>query len=250
MRIFRILLFKELKAYFLSPFGWLILTFAAFMQGLVLTATLKAFADEAQPENLVFLTFGSTLFWFYFLVLFPVLTMRLFSEETRSGTLEGLLTAPVRTWQVVLSKFTAAYLTFVILWIPAFVHFYLFKVLTDFPPPFSNGEVGGAMIAVTLMGLLFTSYGCLASALTSSQIIAGLVCLGILMIHFFLGAVTNIFGDTIAAAPFFDFVSSQNHLRDFTRGIVDTRPIVYYLSTTAFFLVLTYHLLDFRRWKP
>ena len=106
------------------------------------------------------------------------------------------------------------------------------------------------MIAIALMGLLFTACGCLASALTSSQIIAGLVCLGLLLVHFFLGAVTNIFGDTIPAAPLFEFVSSQNHLRDLTRGLVDTRPIAYYLSTTAFFLFLTYHLLDFRRWKP
>lgn len=250
MRIFRILFFKELKAYFLSPFGWLILTFAALMQGLVLTATLKAFADEAQPENLVFLTFTSPFFWIYFLFLFPVLTMRLFSEENRSGTLEGLLTAPVRTWQVVFSKFAASYLTFLTLWVPGLIHFYLFTALTDVPPPFSNGELFGGMIGIMLMGSLFTAFGCLASALTSSQIIAGVVCVAILLIHFLLGMVTTFFGDQIAAAPFFDFVSSQNHLRDFTRGIVDTRPIVYYLSTTAFFLVLTYHLLDFRRWKP
>jgi len=250
MRIFRILFFKELKAYFFSPFGWLILTFAALMQGLVLTATLKAFADEAQPENLVFLTFNSPFFWIYFLFLFPVLTMRLFSEENRSGTLEGLLTAPVRTWQVVLSKFSAAYVTFLILWIPAMVHFYLFTSLTDVPPPFSNGELTGAMAAIALMGALFTAFGCLASALTSSQIIAGVVCVAILLIHFLLGLVTTFFGDQIAAAPFFEFVSSQNHLSDFTRGLIDSRPIVYYLSTTSFFLFLTYHLLDYRRWKP
>ena len=82
------------------------------MQGLILSTALKGFSDEAQSESLVFLNFNSPLFWFYFLFLFPVLTMRLFSEETRSGTLEGLLTAPVRTWQVVVSKFAAAYTAF------------------------------------------------------------------------------------------------------------------------------------------
>ena len=250
MRIFRILFFKELKTYFFSPFGWLILTFAALMQGLVLTASLKAFADEPQPENLVFISFNSPFFWIYFLFLFPVLTMRLFSEENRSGTLEGLLTAPVQTWQVVLSKFSAAYVTFLILWIPATIHFYLFTVITDVPPPYTNGELGGALIVVALMGALFTAFGCLSSALTSSQIIAGVVCVAILLVHFLLGLVTTFFGDQIAAAPFFEFVSSQNHLRDFARGLVDTRPIAYYISTTAFFVFLTYHLLDFRRWKP
>jgi len=250
MRIFRILFFKELKTYFLTPFGWLVLAFAALMQGLILSTTLKAFADEAQGESLVFLNFNSPFFWFYFLFLFPVLTMRLFSEETRSGTLEGLLTAPVRTWQVVLSKFFAAYTAFTFLWIPALIHFKLFTILTDVPPPFAGGEVAGAMIAIMLMGALFTAIGCLASALTSSQIIAGIVCVSILFILFLLGLVTTFFGSQIPAAPVFDFVSSQNHLRDFAGGLVDSRPIIYYLSTSAFVLFLTYHLLDYRRWKP
>ncbi len=250
MRIFRILYFKELKTYFLTPFGWLIMAFAALMQGLILSTTLEAFENQAQSESLVHLNFTSPFFWFYFLFLFPVLTMRLFSEENRSGTLEGLLTAPVRTWQVVLSKFFAAYTAFALLWIPAIVHFKLFTTITDVPPPFVNGELYGAMTIIMLMGALFTAFGCLASALTSSQIIAGVVCVGILFVHFLLGLVTTFFGDTIAAAPLFDFLSSQNHLRDFSRGLIDTRPLAYYISAAAFVLFLTHHLLDYRRWKP
>jgi ABC-2 type transport system permease protein len=100
------------------------------------------------------------------------------------------------------------------------------------------------------MGMLFTAFGCLASALTSSQIIAGVVCTAILIFHIFLGFIPLLFGDQIPAAPFFEFISSQNHLREFSRGLIDTRTIVFYLSTSAFFLFLTFHLLDFRRWKP
>ena len=250
MRIFRILYFKELKTYFLTPFGWLILAFAALMQGLILSTTLEAFENQAQTESLVHLNFTSPFFWFYFLFLFPVLTMRLFSEENRSGTLEGLLTAPVKTWQVVLSKFFAAYTAFALLWIPAIVHFKLFTTLTDIPPPFANGELYGAIIIIMLMGALFTAFGCLASALTSSQIIAGVICVGILFVHFLLGLVTSFFGGQITAAPLFDFVSSQNHLQDFSRGLIDSRPFAYYLSLTVFVLYLTLHLLNYRRWKP
>jgi len=250
MRIFRILYFKELKSYFLSPFGWLILCFAALMQGFALTATFKQFSDNAIPESLVFVTFTSPIFGIYFLFLFPVLTMRLFSEENRSGTIEGLLTAPVRTWQVILSKFSAAYTTFLSLWIVAVVHFYLFTVVTDVPPPFTNGELVGAITVIALMGMLFTAFGCLASALTSSQIIAGVVCTAILIFHIFLGFIPLLFGDQIPAAPFFEFISSQNHLREFSRGLIDTRTVIFYLSTSVFFLFLTFHLLDFRRWKP
>ena len=250
MRIFRILYFKELKSYFLNPFGWLILCFAAIMQGFALTATFKQFSDNAMSESLVFATFTSPIFGIYFLFLFPVLTMRLFSEENRSGTIEGLLTAPVRTWQVILSKFGAAYTTFLSLWIAAALHFYLFTVITDVPPPFSKGELLGAFLIIALMGMLFTTFGCLASALTSSQIIAGVVCTSILIFHVFLGFIPQFFGDQIPAAAFFNFISSPIHLTDFTRGLIDSRTLVFYLSTSAFFLLLTYHLLAFRRWKP
>ncbi|MCH1510007.1 MAG: ABC transporter permease [Akkermansiaceae bacterium] len=250
MRTFRILFFKELKSYFLTPFGWLIMAFAALMQGLSLSTTLKEYSESAMSENLVFAAFQSPIFWFYFLFLFPVLTMRLFSEENRSGTLEGLLTAPVKTWQVVLSKYFAAYLTFILLWIPALIHFRLFAMLNDIPPPFNNGELYGALSIVILMGSLFTAMGCLASCMTSSQIIAGIVCVGILFVHFLLGLIPYFFGDQIAAAPLFHFISSQEHLRSFSRGLFDTRPFVYYLTASGFFIFLTYHLLDYRRWKP
>ena len=250
MRIFRILYFKELKSYFLSPFGWLILCFAALMQGFALTATFKQFSDKAMADSLVSVVFNSPIFNIYFLFLFPVLTMRLFSEENRSGTIEGLLTAPVRTWQVVLSKFTAAYTTFLTLWIAAGIHFYLFTALTDVPPPFNNGELIGAFLIIALMGLLFVAYGCLSSALTSSQIIAGVVCTFILIFHMFLGSIPRFFGDQIPAASFFNFISSPLHLINFTRGLINTGTIAFYISTAFFFLFLTFHTLDFRRWKP
>ncbi len=111
-------------------------------------------------------------------------------------------------------------------------------------------QLTSLILAFLLMGALFTAFGCLASVMTSSQIIAGVVCVGILLVHFLLGLVTTFFGDQIAAAPVFDFVSSQEHLRAFSRGLLDSRPFAYYLSTTAFILLLTHHLLDYRRWKP
>jgi ABC-2 type transport system permease protein len=250
MRTFRILFFKELKSYFLSPFGWLICGFAALMQALSLSTTMKGFLDSPRSESLVFATFQAPTFWFYFLFLFPVLTMRLFSEESRAGTLEGLLTAPVKTWHVVLSKYFASYVTYLILWIPAFFHFKLFTIITDVPPPFSSGELVGVFSILALMGALFIAFGCLASCLTSSQIIAGVVCVGILFVHFLLGLITFFYGDQIDAAPFFSFISSREHLATFSRGLIDTRPFVYYLTATSFTLFITHHLLDYRRWKP
>jgi ABC-2 type transport system permease protein len=99
------------------------------------------------------------------------------------------------------------------------------------------------------MGAAFTAIGCLASALTSSQIIAGLITVGLLVIQYFLGFVTIIWGESFTGAPLFHYISSQQHLHYFASGLMDTRPVVYFLSVAVFVLFLTYQVVDYRRWK-
>lgn len=240
---------KELKGYFLSPFGWIVLTFATVMQGWSLSTAMTALSKAPQLESLVYITFHTPNFWFYFLFLFPLITMRLFAEEERSGTLETMLTAPVSTWQVVLSKYTAAFTFYAILWIPTLIHFQLFKALTDIPAPFNNGSLIGVLAVLLLIGAFYIAIGCLSSALTSSQIIAGIITCGLLLIHFILGYLTLFSGDAFAAAPLLQYLSSQQHLETFSKGLLDTRPVVYYLTMAAFTLILTLKVVDFRRWR-
>lgn len=249
MRLFRILTTKELKTFFLTPFGWVILAFVTVMQGVSLSTAMKGFRDSPIKDSLVYVTFHTPLFWFYFLFIFPLITMRLFAEEERSGTLETLLTAPVRTWQVVLSKYTAAMIFYTLLWVPALIQFRMFVWLTDLPPAWSPGAMLGLLAILMLMGAAFTAVGCLASALTSSQIIAGLITIGLLVIQYFLGFVTIIWGESFVGANFFHYISSQRHLHYFASGLLDTRPLVYFLSVAVFVLFLTYQLVDYRRWK-
>lgn len=249
MRVFRILLMKELKGFFLTPFGWVVLAFVTVMQGVSLSTAMKGFRDTPVKDSLVYVTFHTPVFWFYFLFIFPLITMRLFAEEERSGTLETLLTAPVRTWQVVLSKYGAAMVFYALLWIPAFVQFKLFEWTTELPPAWTPGAMLGAFAILMLMGAAFTAIGCLASALTSSQIIAGILTIGILVILYFMGFVTVIWGESFAGAPLFHYISSQQHLHYFTSGLIDTRPFVWHLSVALFVLALTYQVVDFRRWK-
>ena len=249
MRLLRILTFKELKGYFLTPFGWIVLAFVSVMQGLSLSTAMKGFRDTPVKDSLVYVTFHTPMFWFYFLFIFPLITMRLFAEEQRSGTLETLLTAPVRTWHVVLSKYAAAMIFYTVLWLPALVQFKMFVWATQLPPAWTPGALIGAFAAVMLMGAAFTAVGCLASAITSSQIIAGLLTIGLLVIQYFLGFVTVIWGESFAGAPVFNYISSQRHLHYFASGLLDSRPAVYFLSVAVFVLFLTYQVVDFRRWK-
>ncbi|MBX3742936.1 MAG: ABC transporter permease subunit [Akkermansiaceae bacterium] len=255
MRLFRILTFKELKGYFLSPFGWVILAFVVIMQGISLSTAMKGFRDTPVKDSLVYVTFHTPLFWFYFLFIFPLITMRLFAEEERSGTLESLLTAPVRSWQVVASKYTAAMIFYTLLWVPAIVQFKMFDWVTVFewakgmPPAWTAGGLLGSLAIIWLMGAAFTAVGCLCSSLTSSQITAGIFTIGILVIFHFLGYVTTIWGNSFAGAAFFDYISSRQHLHYFASGLFDSRPAVLYLTLAIFVLFLTYQVVDFRRWR-
>ncbi|WP_367873737.1 ABC transporter permease [Luteolibacter sp. Populi] len=249
MRLLFIMLRKELRGYFFNPFGWVVLAFVTAMQGAALSTAMKGFRDSPSQDSLVYAVFNNTLFWFWFLFIFPLITMRSFAEEERNGTLEGLLTAPVRTWQVVLSKYGAAMTFYTLLWIPGFLQFRMYEWITDIPPAYAPGAMLGAYTILMLMGAAFTAIGCLASALTSSQIIAGLLTIGMLVIQFFLGYVTNIWGEDFRAAGLFHYISSQEHLHYFSRGLLDTRPVVYYLSSAALILFFTYQVIDYRRWR-
>ncbi len=249
MRVFRILTRKELKGYFRTPFGWIVLALVAMMQGLSISSAMKGFRDSPVKDSLIYVTFHHPLFWFYFLFIFPLITMRLFAEEERSGTLETLLTAPVKTWQVVLSKYTAAMVFYTTLWIPALIQFKMFSWITDLPPAYSGGAMFGTFLILMLMGAAFTAIGCLASSLTSSQIIAGIITIGILLLNFFLGYVTVFWGDSLPSAELFEYISSQVHLHYFAKGLIDSRPFVYFISLTVFVLFLTYQVVDYRRWK-
>ena len=139
---------------------------------------------------------------------------------------------------------------YILLWIPAYLQFKAFSWFTDIPPAYSEGALLGSFGILFLMGAAFTAIGCLASALTSSQIIAGIVTITILVIHYFLGFVTVIWGESFAGAGFFHYISSQRHLHYFANGLLDSRVAVYYLSLTAFFLFLTHQVIDLRRWRP
>lgn len=249
MRTLLILLRKELKAFFLNPFGWVIIAAVALANGVGISTAMKGFTDTPSPHSLIYVTFHSPVFWFWFLFIFPLITMRSFAEEERGGTLETLLTAPVRTWQVVLSKYGAALIFYIILWLPTLPQFYLFEWISDLPEAWTPGEVIGTYTILLLMGAAFTAVGCLASAMTSSQIIAGLLTLCLLMILFFLGYVPVIWGGAFRGADIFTYISCQEHLAFFARGFLDTRPFVYYITLAFVLLFLTYQVVDYRRWK-
>lgn len=243
---------KEVKPYFFSPFGWIVIAVVMLFQGLSLSSVLETYEESPVRNNLMLDCVSMPIFWIYFLMIFPLITMRLFAEEEKSGTLETLMTAPVKSWQVVLAKYFSALTFYAVLWIPLYLHLRFFIWLSDTPSPASTSELLGLFSILFLIGCLFIAFGCLGSALTSNQIIAAIISFGILVFHVFLGFIPQIMGDSVAGAAgieFLRYININEHISSFGQGLLDSRRFVYYLSASAFVLLLTHHIFDYRRWK-
>jgi len=249
MKTFNALFFKDFRSFWSSPLGCVLFAFTILMEGLCLSTAMKSLADTPVVENLIYVTFHTPNFWFFFLFLFPLLTMQSFAQEERIGTLESLLTTPVETAQLIWAKFLARLAFFILLWVPGILIFLCFGMITDLPMPFIKEILFTAHLFIFVLGGYFIALGCLASSLTSNQIIAGILCVGFLIIQYFLGYVTLIWGDQFTASNLFKFLSAQNHLTNACRGILDLAPIILYLVLTSFVLLITLHVVNYRRWK-
>jgi ABC-2 type transport system permease protein len=253
MRTFLILLGKELRSFFLSPVAWVVLAMFMAITGLSFSWAVDHLREKPQDQSIVKWTFVPNWFWLYYPILFPLITMRLFAEEQKLGTLESLLTAPVRTVQVLLAKYFAAVFFYLVLWLPVLVDFgvlhWVLKGQVEFPP----GALQGCYLILLLTGLFHLALGLLASALTRNQIVAFMVGFGLIMLHF-LGGVflqTQALHSQLKAqlTPLVQHVAIRGHVDSFAMGLLDTRPMVYYVSFTVLILAVTHQVLEYRRWK-
>src|SRR5476651_2272276 len=153
MRKFSTLLSREVRSYFYSPVAYIVLFFFLFVSGVDFYFQLSYMNQRPVPYSVEEAFFNSVFFWFAFVLIFPLITMRLFSEEFKLGTIEPLMTAPVRDWQVVLAKFFGALFFYVILWIPTLLYFAVFQAVTHQPAANSLGAYLGAYLMLLLLGM-------------------------------------------------------------------------------------------------
>jgi ABC-2 type transport system permease protein len=235
---------RELLAYFSSPLAYVILTAFLFVNGYVFWLIVSYLNDpRTQPMAAFKLLFGGTIFfWLMLLFVLPVITMRLLAEERRTGTLEVLLTSPVSDGQVVISKFLAALVFYLFLWLPTVVYIVILS-------KYSRVDIGPVLsgyLGIALLGVLFLSIGVLTSALTRNQIIAAVFAFAVLLVVFSLGLVQNIV-TTPWLKDALGYMNLWDHMDDFSKGIVDTRHVVYQLSLAGFFLFLATKALEASR---
>jgi gliding motility-associated transport system permease protein len=237
---------REWRAYFFSPLAYVILAAFLLMNGLIFSAIIAFLNAPGAPKGqaLPFL-FTNTYFWIFNLFVVPIITMRLFAEERKTGTFETLVTSPVSDTTVVLGKFTGALGFFLTLWAPTLVYVWILRSQT----PIDLGPVAAGYLAITMIGAYFLSIGTFASTLTKNQIIAAILAFAMLIPVFSAGLLETLSNDP-SKSETLGYFNLWDHMEEFARGVVDTRRVVYYLSATAFFLFLTTISLSAKREAP
>lgn len=227
---------KELRGYFGAPSFYLIIGVFLFISGYGFGWSPVTYQESTIQG---FLGWGS----FFLLFLGPALTMRLFAEEEKLGTLELLLTAPVRDSEVVLGKFLASLGTF--LGMLALTLYYPFLLLWFGHPDW--GPILSGYLGIFLLGAVFLSIGLFASSLTSNQIVAYVLGSAFVLSFWFVGYAGGVAGDR--ADRILRLISLSTYFPAFGRGVIDSHAVFYYLSVVVVFLFLTVRSLETRRWR-
>jgi ABC-2 type transport system permease protein len=250
MRKFYTLLSREIRSYFYSPVAYIVLFFFLLVSGADFSFQLSFMNQRPLSYSVQEAFFNSVFFWFAFVLIFPLITMRLFAEEFKLGTIEPLMTAPVRDWQVVLAKFFGALVFYVILWIPTLFYFWIFQAVTHQPAANSSGAYFGSYLMLLLLGMFYLSVGCLASVLTKNQIVAAIISFCVITLHFFSGLISFVLQEISSSTrQVLGYFSAIEQMGALSRGEIDTRPMVLYLSMTIIMLALTYQAFQARKWR-
>ncbi len=250
MRKFYTLLSREVRSYFYSPIAYVVLVFFLLVSGVDFYFQISYMNQRPMTYSVQEAFFNSIFFWFAFVLIFPLITMRLFAEEFKLGTIEPLMTAPVHDWQVVLAKFFGALVFYVVLWIPTLLYFAIFQAITHQPAANSAGAYWGSYLMLLLLGIFYIAIGCLASVLTKNQIVAAIISFCAITLLFFLGLIQFILLYVSSAMrDLLGYFSALEHMGSFSRGIIDTRPIILYVSMTILVLALTYQAFQSRKWR-
>lgn len=243
MRVFFALWKRELAALFLSPIAYVMLMFFLLVTGCGFYWLIKENLDMGRAVQGLMV-----VIWGCMLIVLPILTMRTFAEERKSGTFETMMTAPVQNSTVVTAKFASTLSFFMLMCLPTVAYLPLMRWIY---PPMANlldaGAIAGGYMTVLLIASTFIAMGMLASALTSNQIIAAISTFSLMCIIFFGGLFQPHLSNNALVKEVGSYLSTALHLLEASRGVFDSRPFVFYLSTTFLFLFLSIKAVETRR---
>ena len=247
---------KELKAYFSSPIAYIVIGLWALMYGYFFVAILSFFVRQsmqmgqfgmqgAQAMNVNQQLIRPLLQNVLILILFlmPMVTMRAYAEEKRSGTIELLLTSPLTDFQIIVGKFLGAMALYGVMLAVTLIHLGLLFVYgrPEWKP------IVTAYIGLLLMGGCFIATGLFISSLTRNQIVAGMVTFAVFLMLWIITWIGSFSGPTVDKLT--QYLSIVDHYDDFGKGVLDTTHLVYYVSFITFGLFLTAKSVDSERWR-
>jgi len=243
---------KELRSYFASPIAYILIGFFLLPFGVFFYLYLDAFVKQsmqmAQYGGAVNVNQGVIRYVLQnasviILFIMPMITMRTYSEEKRSGTIELLLTSPVTDLEIILGKFFGALGVYAAMLAVTLLYMAILFVYGN--PEWRPMVVG--YLGLLLMGGTFIAIGLLISSTTNNQIVAGVVTFVVFLLFWIIGWFAESAGPTIGAVT--RWLSITEHFDDFSKGIIDTKHVLYYLSLITFGLFLTAKSVDTERWR-
>ena len=246
---------KELRSYFVSPIAYVVVGLFALLFGWFFVASLSVmvrFSMQAGmfgggPQSININEFmlrpmlaNTAIVLLFFL---PFLTARAYAEEKKSGTIELLLTSPLSDLEIILGKFLGVLALFVLMLAVTALHM---VILFWYGEP-ELGPMLSGYLGLLLMGASFISVGLLVSSATRNQIVAGVVTFAVLLLFWVLTWLADSLGPTSGAI--LSYLSILEHFDDFSKGVIDTKHVAYYVSFIAFGLFLTAKAVDTERWR-
>lgn len=229
---------KEFNSFFSSPIAYLAIGVFLVLNGLF----LWVFNGEFNILNAGFADINSFFFlapWL-FLFLIPAITMKSFADEFNNGTIEILQTKPISNWKIVLGKFWASFLLIVISILPTFIYVFSINSLANPEGNIDFGTIIGSYFGLLFLGATYAAIGLFASSLSKNQIVAFIISICITFFLFYgLDEIASLF-QNIAILK----LGISEHFKSISRGVIDTRDIIYFISITAFFLFITKTKLD------
>ena len=245
---------KEIKLYFVSPIAYVVILIFSVITGIIFYALVASYSILSmryggQPYYWITLSPNEMIIRPLFhnmaitsLFILPLLTMRLFSEEKRSDTIELLFTYPVRDFDILCGKFLACVSVFLIMIALPLIYIFIMERWIDFDKLILlNGYIG-----LILLAGAFISVGIFISSLTESQIIAATITFGVSLLFWLIGWLSDI---VEKYGNFFTYISLYHHFENFTKGILDTRDVIFYLSFIVFFSYLTLKILLTKKYR-
>jgi ABC-2 type transport system permease protein len=247
---------KELKSYFAGPIAYIAIGLWALLYGYFFVAILQFFVRQSMQMNQFGMQGPQAMnvnqqlirpllqnVTIMILFVMPMVTMRTYAEEKRSGTIELLLTSPVTDFQIIMGKFLGAMALYGVMLLVTMIHIGLLFVYgrPEWKP------IVTAYIGLVLLGGCFISLGLLISSLTKNQIVAGMVTFAIFLMLWIITWIGSFSGPTVDQLT--QYLSIIDHLDDFSKGVLDTKHLIYYVSFITFGLFLTAKSVDSERWR-